>query len=249
MRRLNEVANRAVVLLLAGLMAACGSGGMITTARNDSGTMVSFVMVAPQRSTDLLFRDDRIIIQFKFDPGAIRFQIQNISPRNAELEWDRTTLGIRQKYYPIRTSRTYYSDSLVGINRAVLPPLGHLVEFVLPAGNVIKEGGSWRELDLDQTYDHASGMQVVVDSAGSDMPVDLIVPIRFGGQERIYHFSFVPEPGLRSEALDVVRRRPPPPRTTQVVRLQDQLFTGVIVAGVIGVTALILSATRTSPLD
>jgi hypothetical protein len=51
-------------------------------------------MVAPVKSPNLLFRDDRLIIQFRFDDPAIRFQAQNISSTNMRIDWTKASLGI-----------------------------------------------------------------------------------------------------------------------------------------------------------
>ena len=61
----------------------------------------TFKMVYPVKNSKLLFQDDSVIIQFKFDDAAIQFQLQNISLSNITLDWDKASIGIKDRYFGV----------------------------------------------------------------------------------------------------------------------------------------------------
>jgi len=210
----------------------------------------NYVLQYPIESEQLLYRDDSIYVQFRIDEGAVKLQIQNISTTNAEILWDRASLGINNRHYPVKHSRTLYVDSINCGQSTTLAPLGYTVDLVIPAKNVYYDGKKWRELDLIPTEDTKTfSIEQNRDKILSST-ITLNLPIRFGERTKEYLFDFI------INGIDKIPwsnyqppRRPPPPPRKGNFETKDQIITAAVLATVIGVTSIFVTQKKVPPTD
>jgi hypothetical protein len=157
----------------------------------------SVSMVGPEKSKDMLYRDEQLIIQFRVDDPGIRFQAQNISPDTMRIDWAKATIGVHGSISPIRTMSTFYDTTKLQPASQLLPSLGVVRDVMLPWGNTYFDGAQWRIDDLLPTSDANSHdmRNTIVRSVGSTIEIQL--PIECGSDVRQYLFSF---------SVDSVRR-------------------------------------------
>ncbi len=193
----------------------------------------SMSMVGPERSKDMLYRDEQLIIQFRVDDQGIRFQAQNISPDTMRIDWAKATIGVHGVLSPVRTMSTFYDTTKMRPASQVLPSLGVVRDVILPRGSCYFDGTQWRVDDLLPTTDENTHTirNTIMRSVGN--MIDIMVPIERGFDIRSYVFSFT---------VDSVRQIPwsdyrpaswiPPHPPVKVLRRtsQDNL-TAVIIAG------------------
>lgn len=206
-------------------------------------------MTAPVPSDKMIYRDSSIYVQFRFDDGAIRFQLQNITSQNMEVDWGRMSIGIRKKFSPVRNSATLYSAATPCQAATVMPPLGYTIDFAIPEKNITPQDG-WHENDLLPTTDRKSSEQrnVILNSVGT--PVTLVMPLRIGSVIKEYTFRF------QVSGVDQIpwasykpSRRPTPPMHTHELYSSDQYITAGIVATIVGVASVLLTQKKTSPSE
>lgn len=234
----------AVMLVLLGMLvsltscsSSLGSGGMGSKYR------YQFKMVAPTRSNDMLYQDDSLIIQFRFDESAIKFQLQNLSESDLSIDWEKTSIGIDNRYYSVRHSSDFYGDTVLRKVSVVIPPVGYIQDVVIPRENVYFDGEKWVEVVLLPTTDQNSQAlkQSILRSVGRT--VSLLLPMKFGQTIKKYRFEFaVASVNLLAWSTYVPAKRMPlpPSRPKQAVK-PDYLTTGIIVGGIVGFSALILT--------
>jgi hypothetical protein len=197
-----------------------------------------------------MYRDDSIYIQFRIDEGAIKLQIQNISASNAEVLWDRTSIGINNKHYPVKNSRTLYVDSINCGQSTMLAPLGYAVDLVMPAKNFYYSGKTWKELDLLPTVDTKTFSIEANKSRLINSVLTLNLPIQFGSNIREYLFDFTV---IGVDKIPIAKyqppRRPPPPPRKGNFETQDQIITAAVLTTIIGVTSIFITQKKVSPSD
>jgi hypothetical protein len=207
-------------------------------------------MVAPEKSASSLFRDDALIIQFRFDDPAIRFQLQNISSSEMEIDWAKASLGIRGMYSPVRNLATFHDSGAVAAVGPVIPSLGVVRDIILPRENVSFDGTQWHVADLLPTTDRNSPetRNSILGSAGSN--IDVMLPIRFGANSRLYRFTFVVD-SVRQ--ISWVEQRTPgwlppgPPVRKLRPSTAEQITAAIIAGGFLGVFAYMRTAKK-SPI-
>lgn len=194
----------------------------------------------------LSYRDQRIKIQFRVDDAAIRFKFTNLSRVPVKIKWDEVTIGVRNRYYAVRNTRTLYTASHKDNATPALPPNGYVIDLAIPSENTSWTTAGWREKDLLPTTDRDSEAyrQRIQRYKGS--VVELILPIEAGGEVWSYRFKFEvtsvdPLPWER------YRRpyRPAPPAPPAGAKASsgtdDYITAAIIAAGVLGVTAILLT--------
>jgi hypothetical protein len=217
-----------------------------------SGNKYQYVysMVSPIRSSNLKFQDDSIIVQFKFDDAAVQFQLQNISDSNMTIDWDKVSLGINNRYFRVRHASTLYVDT-VRSNTSMMPPLGYLRDIVIPHENVYNNGDTWVETDLFPTVDRRSPLlqDAIKKNVGKKM--SLMLPVQFGSTTRNYIFNFQVDAVKQIAWKDFtpVKRFPAPPKPENRRRALEQVTTAVIVVGVLGFSAYVLSIKKNPPSE
>ena len=105
----------AVIMTFSGIFMSC-----VTTSQFSPGSgnkyQYTYKLVSPVKNSNLLFQDENVIIQFKFDEAAIRFQLQNISESNITIDWSRASMGINDRYFagiPVTFMETLYAQVLL----------------------------------------------------------------------------------------------------------------------------------------
>jgi hypothetical protein len=241
---------KAAAVVLAGVLL----GGCATTGGFAPGVGTKYqynlTMVAPSQTTDLTHRDERVLIQFKPDEAAMKFQIQNISDQEMTVVWDRASIGVEGRFYPVRHASTLYTDSASSMS-IILPPLGYLRDLLIPAENIRFDGEKWVEADLLPTVDgnDAALRSMIRGSVGKQISV--ILPLRFGDTEAIYEFAFKVS-SVRPIAwrdYQPVTRVPAPPVVHRSSGPLDQVTVAVIALGVLGFVAFIVSIAKDTPTE
>jgi hypothetical protein len=217
-----------------------------------SGNKYRYVykMVYPIRSSNLKFQDDSIIVQFKFDDAAVQLQLQNISDSNITLDWDKVSLGINNRFYRVRHASTMYVDT-VRSNTSMMPPLGYLRDLVIPHENIYNDGDTWVETDLLPTVDRRSPSLQDAIKKNVGQKLSLMLPIQFGSTTRNYVFNFQVDAVKQIAWKDFtpVKRVPASPKTENKGRALEHVTTAVIVVGVLGFSAYVLSIKKNPPVE
>ncbi|MBM2845984.1 MAG: hypothetical protein HW407_1296 [Bacteroidetes bacterium] len=231
------------LVLLGGLFMLTSCSGSLGSGGLGNKYRYQYKMVTPAASEDLLFQDDNLIIQFRFDEAAIKLQLQNLSESDLTIEWEKATIGIENRFYSVRHSADFYGDTTLSKVSVLIPPVAYIKEVMIPREHVYFDGSKWVEVDLLPTTDKNTSVlkESILRSAGRSISV--ILPMRFGQTAKKYRFDFaVASVNLLAWASYVpVKRIPLPPRGTTHSWEPDYLTTGIIVAGIVGFSVLILT--------
>jgi hypothetical protein len=239
----------AVIITFSGIFMSC-----VTTSQFSPGSgnkyQYTYKLVSPVKNSNLLFQDENVIIQFKFDEAAIRFQLQNISESNITIDWSRASMGINDRYFAVRHTSNFYGDTLRS-SSIIMPPLGYIRDMVIPRDNIYNDGDKWVELDLLPTTDHRSLQlqQSIQKSVGKQ--ISLMLTMMFGQTTKNYRFDFQVDSVKRIAWKDYTpfKRVPAPPKSGHTVTALDNVTTAVIMVGVLGFSAYILSIKKNPPTE
>jgi hypothetical protein len=171
------------------LLVGCTASSRLQSTQGNK-YQYSISMFAPEKSKDMLFRDDQLIIQFRLSNPGIRFQIQNISPTDMRIDWANASIGIHKAYSPVRNISTIYDATAKIPSGQLIPPLGVIRDAILPRGNTYFDGVQWRVDDLLPTTDanERAIMSTIMRQVGGS--IDVILPLEFGSDVRTYQFTF-----------------------------------------------------------
>ncbi len=237
----------AVLAVCAGFLSSCGSMSQFQPGAGNK-YQYSYTLISPVESQRLIFRDDSIIVQFKFDDAAIQFQLQNISSSNCLLDWEKASIGIKGGYYGVRHASNFYSDTIRS-HSIVLPPLGYVRDVVVPQNNIYYDGRKWVEVDLLPTTDHRSlpARDAIKKNVGQK--ISLLLPVTFGKAAKIYKFDFQVDAVKQIAWKDFIpiKRVPAPPKVNRAA--WDNVTAAVIVVGVLGFSAYALSIKKLPPSE
>ncbi|MGD0591519.1 MAG: hypothetical protein ABSA44_12105 [Bacteroidota bacterium] len=238
-----------VLASLAGLLLSCGTTSQFTPGKGNK-YQYTYKLMYPVENSNLLFHDDSIIIQFKFDEAAIRFQLQNISNSYLAIDWNKTSMNIQGRYFPIRHVSNLYYDSSSSTS-ILLPPLGYLRDIVIPRDNIYNDGDRWIEVDLFPTIDRKSMklQESIKKSAGRR--IGLLLPMMFGSTEYNYEFDFQVDSVKRIpwKNYEPFQRIPEPPSSKHQVSGSDNVTTAIIAVGILGFSAYVLSVKKSPPSE
>ena len=211
----------------------------------------TYTMSYPKASKDMLFQDDSIIIQFKMEETAIRFQMQNVADCDARINWEKAAISINGQYFAIRHTDNMYADSGKADISITIPSLGYVRDIVVPRRNVYFDGEKWVEKDLLPTMDNNSPtlQKSIRNSTGRS--VSLLLPVQFGTEQRNYEFEFQVASVTKIPWKNYVsvRHLPPPPDPPRQNAALDQVTTAVIAVGLLGFSAYVLSMKKNSPTE
>lgn len=199
---------------------------------------------APQKSEALLFRDERIIIQFRLDDPAIRFQVQNISPVSMRLDWAHASLALGGPAVPVRNLETYYDTSSAPAMSTDIPSLGVIRDVVAPKSGISVRGREWRSAELLPTTDGNSFERESAIRGMVGRTIELTVPVRFDAEIATYRFVFSIDsvrPILWSEYRPPAWLPPAPPVQSLGPSSEDRVTTAVIVSGFAGFLRYIMT--------
>jgi hypothetical protein len=235
--------------VLAVLVSGCATTSTFTPGSGNK-YQYFYSLVYPVRTDNLLFRDDSVIIQFKIDEAAIRFQLQNISSSTIHIEWNNASLHQNGRYYSIRHADNLYTDHIDSNTSISLPPLGYLRDLAMPRNNISFNGKEWVEDDLFPTTDNRSNVlrDRIKRSAGQEL--GLVVPIASESWTKNYEFDF---------RIDSVRQIPwstyhpatrhPEPPVLPSHPLLDNVTTAIIVVGVLGISGYLITSKKNPPVE
>lgn len=199
---------------------------------------------APRTSEAMLFRDDRMIIQFRLDDPAIRFQLQNISPTTMQLDWAHTSLAIGGTPLPVRNLATYYDTSSVPTVSPGIPSLGVVRDVVSPRSGISVKGREWRSADLLPTTDGNSFERESAIRGMVGRTIELTLPVRFDREITTYRFVFLIDsvrPILWSEYRSPPWLPPAPPVQGLGPSSEDRVATAIIIGGFVGFLRYIMT--------
>ena len=239
----------AAMMLFSGILLSCATTSQYTPG---SGNKYQYIykLISPVENANLLFQDDSVIIQFKFDEAAIQFQLQNVSESNISIDWDKASMGINGRFFPVRHASNLYGDTIHS-DSMIMPPLGYIRDVVIPRNNIYYNGSSWVELELLPTTDHHSpALQESIEKRSGQL-ICLVLPIVFGSRVENYGFDFQVDSVKRIDWKDYVptKREPAPPSPKHSLLVLDNVTTAVIMVGVLGFSAYLLSVKKSSPSE
>jgi len=240
-----------VYLLLPLLFLGCAASPMIEKGPGNKYRYF-YSMVAPTKSSILLFRDENLLIQFKFDEIAIHFQAQNISRTSLRIDWSKASISLDGTASPVRTVRNFYDSTLTSFASMPIRPLGVLQDVVAPARNVVFDGKRWQNTELLPTTDRNSQAVRETIHRWVGKKVGLVLPIQVGPVVKQYQFTFAVDSvqQMAWNAYYALQRLPklpsPPPAIPQV---EDQMAAAAMVAGFLGFSTYILTAKKIPPRE
>ena len=208
-------------------------------------------MTAPQRSMNLLYRDDDIIVQFRLEESALRFQFQNLSDSTLLIDWPHASIGVRGIYSPVRNLSTFYDTTSVRPAGRYVPSLGVIRDVILPRGNTYFDRTRWHREDLLPTTDgNSQAMRnTIAGMVGS--PIDVLLPVAVAGYQRQYHFTFAVDSVLQMR-WDEYRPEAWLPSEPPVMRVgptsDDEITAAIIASGFLGFFSYMLTAKK-SPVS
>ncbi|HEX9615143.1 MAG TPA: hypothetical protein VGA55_06535 [Bacteroidota bacterium] len=231
-------------------------GGCSTASRLQSsfGTKYKYTyrLVSPFSGRTMSFQDTRLRILFRIDDSAIRFKLQNLSASTMKVVWEDASIGVRNRFYAVRNTRTLYLPSYRDNAVPAIMQGGYVIDLAIPAENISFDGEQWAEKDLLPTTDRESHAvrQSILNAKGN--AVNVLLPIRVGEEVVNYTFKF------EVTAVNVLPwerykkpRRPLPPVSLPEPAFAgtDQIITAVIVASVVGISAILLTQKKSPPSE
>jgi hypothetical protein len=238
-----------IIVSFAGFLLSCATTSQFSPGKGNK-YQYTYNLVYPVENSNLFFQDDSIIIQFKLDEAAIRFQLQNISESYLAVNWDQASINLQGRYLSIRHSSNLYGDS-TGSNSVLLPPLGYFRDIAIPRDNICYDGDRWVETDLLPTIDGKSMelQKSIMNSAGRR--IGFLLPVKFGSKEKNYEFDFQVDSVKRIPWKDYepLQRVPEPPNPRHGVLGLDNVTTAIIAVGVLGFSAYVLSVKKSPPSE
>lgn len=246
--------NRKKILLMFGAALAVIGSGCATTSSFTPGSgnkyQYFYSLVYPAHAENLLFHDDSVIIQFKFDEAAIRFQLQNISNSTIHIAWNKVSLHQNGRYVSICHADDLYTDRFDTNASVLLPPLGYLRDLVVPRSNIAFDGKEWVEDDLFPTTDNRNVALRERIKHSARQQVGLLLPIAFGATVKNYEFDFQIDSVTQMpwKNYHPVKRIPEPP-TLPSHPLLDNVTTAILVVGVLGFSAYLITSKKNPPTE
>ena len=229
-----------------------GCAGSIGSQQQGTNYLYAYSMTVPQKSDQLIFRDNYVYIQFNIDASAINFQMQNISAASMSIVWEKVSIGVNKRTYSVRNTSNFYSTDMSTPTPLVIPPLGYIRETIIPRENVYMEKGNWVEKELFLTNDHGYPRvkKAIVGFVGSE--VTLSIPVKIGEIVVEYPFTFKVSKvtPLPAHLLPPAKERPPAPKTPFFESaIGSNIVPVVIAAGILGIAIYLLSQKKTPSAD
>ena len=242
--------NTTAIVLLALTYAGCAARTNFSPGKGNK-YQYTYKMVAPVANSNLLFQDDSLIVQFKFDEAAVKFQLQNVSQSNVVLEWSKASVGVNGRFYGIRHSGTLYADTSLKQSSMLIPPMGYIRDLAIPFENIYFDGNQWIETDLLPTVDNNALVMRRSIEGSVGTPVSFQLPVAFGTSGAVYAFEFQVASVTQIPWKDYVpvKRVPAPPIPHKQPFVLDQVTTAAIAVGVLGFTAFIINGRKDAPKE
>jgi hypothetical protein len=132
-----------------------------------------------------------------------------------------------------------------------MPPLGYIREIVIPRNNIYTDGDKWVEVDLLPTTDRRSLPLQESIKKNVGQRISFMLPLIFGPKAKNYKFDFQVDTVKRIAWKDYVplKRVPAPPNPKHGMLALDNVTTAIIVVGVLGFSAYVLSMKKNPPSE
>lgn len=149
-----------------------------------------YEMTEPAASKEMTFKAPEFTIGFQIDQGAINYNLRSMSSSRLSVLAGNASIGINGKYTPVRTSATYYVDSVSYLVSQSVLSSGYIRDFFIPRSNIFYTGNRWVERVLFTTKDEGipSRRQAIQKNVGSE--VALVFPFSVGTTASEYTFKF-----------------------------------------------------------
>jgi hypothetical protein len=209
-----------------------------------------YEMVEPVESPDLQYKNPKFNMWFTVDQGAVSFDARNLSSSKMVILGGNASMGINGKFFPVRTSSTYYADSTSFLLTTPVPAGGYVQDFFIPRNNIFYDGNKWVERDLLPTMDYNNPVRRLAIQKNIGAEIHLIVPIKIGNELQEYTFRFKIA-GVKVVNPDsVVQHEPrlPPPPTPKRPPTKTEFWVSIgIVSSVTLATLLIVTREHPFP--
>ncbi|NUN70287.1 MAG: hypothetical protein HUU02_11305 [Bacteroidetes bacterium] len=236
--------------LLASLTFVYGCAGALSGGGKSGGRYIyQYTMTEPSVNDQLLYKDDYITVQFKFDESAVKFQLQNVSDLPLSIVWENVAISLNNRAFPVRNLSTLYQTELVHPLPVMIPSLGYIREVVIPRDNITLEKEGWKEKDLFPTDDMGSAARKKLIMKYNGSVVKLMLPVRIGEVVQDYAFTFKVKgiSALPQNVRPPVKERPTPP-PVMTASASNALLPIVIAGGILGLAIYALSKEKASPI-
>lgn len=248
----NQIRYFTTLLLLASLSFSIGCSGARISGSTERQYLHQYTLVKPVINNQLIYRDEYIIIQFKIDESAVKFQMQNISETPVSIVWEHVALGLNNRVFPVRNNSTLYLTEYEKPLPVIIPPLGYIRDMVIPKDYIRQTKDAWIEKDLFPANDYGSAARkgLIMRYIGSE--IQLTLPVKIGDVVQDYSFTFrvkniksVPE-----NMLPPVKQRPTPPIPAHVVSQGSQSLLPIVLAGgILAVAIYVFSREKATPIN
>jgi len=219
-----------------------------------SGTVYKYIyeMTEPSISKDMMYKDPKFNIWFNIDQGAITYTIRNTSTSKISVLNGNALFGINGEFFPVRTSASYYTDSVSYLSTNIVPSTGLVQDFIIPRNSIFYDGNKWVEKVLFATRD--CGDPVIKQSIGKNIgsEVALVLPIKVGTEENEYTFKFkitriTSARVVKSDSVLLAGIRLPPPMPKRSLT-KTEMWTSIgIVSSVILFSIFLVTRDKTFP--
>lgn len=233
------------------VLAGCGASSRLRSAYGNK-YRYGISMISPVTSDAMLYRDERMIIQFRFDDPAIRFQAQNISPGVMQIDWSRVYLEIGGKRSAVRNLLTYFDTTATSSTSGPIQSLEAVRDVIVPAENILIKEKKWHAEDLIPTTDGNEVEREKLIRSMKGQRIQLVFPVSFNSVPETYRFTFSIDSVTRMLWSDY---RPPAwfPRPPPVAGLkpttEDKITTVVIVGGFAGFLRYFVTMKKTPVIE
>jgi hypothetical protein len=214
------------------------------------GNTYSYVyeMIEPVSSKSLQYQNPKFNMWFTIDQGAVNFDARNLSSSTMVILGGDASLGINGKFFPVRTSSTYYADSASLRLTTPVPAGGYVQDFFVPRNNIFYDGNKWVERDLLPTRDYNNPVrkQSIQKNIGNE--IHLIVPIKIGNQLQEYTFKFRISTVKVVDPDSVIQHEPrlPPPPTPKRPPTKTEFWVSIGIVSSVTLAAILI-VTREHP--
>lgn len=211
-----------------------------------------YELISPVASKELVYKDQYIFIQFKFDQSAVRFQMQNVSDAPISIQWKNSSISLNRRTYAVKNWSTLYSLSSVPPSAVVIPPLGYVRELIIARDRIVYEDKQWVEKEMFPTEDNGSQRRKKMIARFIGSRVVLTIPMMIGDAVKEYSFIFRVSDitPLPDNTLPAKKERPPVPKFPyQMGGASQSIVPMVITTGILGVVVYLLSQKKTPPGD
>lgn len=237
-------------VLLVSLTFVYGCSGAMAGGGKSGGRYVyQYTMTEPSANDQLLFKDDYITIQFKFDESAVKFQLQNVSDLPISIVWENVAMSLNNRAFPVKNNSTLFQTEMSHPLPVMIPSLGYIREMVIPRENVTWEKDGWKEKDLFPTDDMGSAARKKLIMKYNGSVVKLMLPVRIGEIVQDYSFTFKVKgiSALPENVRPPVKERPTPPPVISSTS-SGSLMPILIAGGILGLAIYVLSKDKASPI-